>query len=251
MGPFCWKVAELMHRDDARCTTSFPSAALRPLAWAFAATLLAGTAPAEPVAPVCPHPIFDEARSKAQPWRYQVNQICPPVPKYEYTDEGQAIMIKRYPYNPNLRECDLLRYKYAENKHGVEHWTRGCKLKREPDEILSQQQQAVLTAWGQPDYLRGPYRTTRNETVVEWAYHPLNRLFQWIDGVLVYQGPLTDRERTIITYGAPGEVMVSQVEPNIRRETWIYRPRTLFLTGGREQIYSFANGELIYSQETP
>lgn len=248
-----------MHQANARQTTflrrpnllrpTFSGLLLAPyllcagLCWAVAIT-----ASADPVLPVCPPNAFDESKSDAQPWRYKPNQMCPPIPKYEYTDAGQAIMVKRYPYFPAQDNCQFIKFRYVENKHGVEHFERCRKVKREPDEILSEQQKAVLAAWGQPDYLRGPYRSTRGDQVIEWAYHPLNRLFQFVDRTMVYQGPLTDRERTVITYGAPREVIVSQLEPNIRRETWVYRP---FFLSDRERLFSFSNGELIYSQETP
>jgi hypothetical protein len=43
--------------------------------------------------------------------------------------------------------------------------------------------------------------------------------------------------------------MITQLEPNIRRETFIYRET--FRGSGHERVYSFSNGKLIFSQETP
>jgi hypothetical protein len=192
---------------------------------------------------------FSDQKSGEKEWRYQANQIKPVRPKFDYTDDGRAIMIKRYPFFPTQNACQFIKYRYVDNKDGVEHFQKCCKLKREPGDILTSDQKAILKEWGQPDYLRGPYKSTRGESnVTEWVYHPLNHLFQFIDGEMVYEGPLTDQERTALVHGAPGEVIVSQVEPNIRRETWIYRP--VFLSG-REKLYSFTNGRLTYSQETP
>jgi hypothetical protein len=107
----------------------------------------------------------------------------------------------------------------------------------------------VLAKWGQPDWLRGPFRTTRGDQATEWLFERQNRIFQWVDGELVYQGPVTDVERTMLVHGAPSQVMITQLEPNIRRETFIYRET--FRGSGHERVYSFSNGKLIFSQETP
>ena len=183
-------------------------------------------------------------------WRYQSCRTNHPVPKFEYTDDGQAIMLKRHPARP-ARENNLFqRYPFCENKHGVEHYSKGFKLKREYGDILSEEQKKILASWGQPDYLRGPYTSSRGDSVVEWAYHASNHLFQFVDRAMVYEGPLSDQERVAITYGAPREVIVVQLEANIRRETWIYRP--LFKSPiGKEKMFSFSNGKLTYQQETP
>jgi hypothetical protein len=62
---------------------------------------------------------------------------------------------------------------------------------------------------------------------------------------MVYEGPLTDQERTLLTHGIPREVIRSSIDPDIRRETWFYRP--WFLTG-HEQVFSFANGKLVHEE---
>jgi hypothetical protein len=189
-------------------------------------------------------------QAEEQEWRYQPNQVNHPIPKFEYTDDGRAIMLKRYPAC-TAKEYNLFRlYSFYENKQGVEHYCKGSKLKREYSDILSEEQKKILATWGQPDYLRGPYRSTRGDLVIEWAYHASNHLFQFVDRAMVYEGPLSDQERIAITYGAPREVIVVLLEPNIRRETWIYRPifRSVI---GNEKLFSFSNGKLTYQQETP
>jgi hypothetical protein len=223
-------------------------------AWPLAALLIAsaiGTALAQP--PDCAIPTFSDQKSGEKVWRYQPNQICPPRPKFDYTDDGRTIMIKRFPYFPTQDVCHFQKYRFIENKLGIEHMQQGQKLKRQPDDMLTEEQKQVLREWGQPDYLRGPYKSTRFDSVIEWAYHPLNHLFQWVEGELVYEGPLTDQERVAITYGAPREATIRQLQPNIRRETWVYRPWFLSVVGmtSRERIFDFANGKLLYSQESP
>jgi hypothetical protein len=178
--------------------------------------------------------------------RYKPSQINHPVPKFDYTDEGRPIMLRRNPYFQVQGFPDYTRYKWVENTRGVEHVPRGFKLKREPEEILSEEQRDILREWGQPDYLRGPTKSTRGDRVTEWAYHSQNKLFQFVDRKMVYHGPLTDQDRTSITYGAPKVVLATLMEPNIRRETWFYSPRFL---AGHEMVFSFTNGKLTYQQE--
>lgn len=229
-----------MHREPARSTISASLPRLILLACA-AGFLLTDATPAAAQ-------FFGFGKGKA----YRPSQACPPIPKYEYTDAGQAILVKRFANYPTQDVCQFTRYRFVENTKGVEDLER-CRLGIwGAGEVLSEQQKAIIAAWGEPDYLRGPYKSTRGDVVVEWAYHPLNRLFQFVDQTMVYQGPLTDQERTAITFGAPREVLISQLAPNIRRETWIYRPYSYIpYSVSREKLFSFSNGKLVFSQETP
>jgi hypothetical protein len=191
-------------------------------------------------------PFFDMAKSGERPSSYQPNQICPPRPKTDYTDDGKPILIKRYPLNNRATVLHFRKYPYYANTHGVEHLERGSRLKRQPENVLTEDQKAVLREWGQPDYLRSPYRSTRGDSVVEWVYLRLNHLFQFVDGVMVYEGPLTDQERTVLTYGLPREILSSTVAPNIRRETWFYNSPW---HPNKEMVFSFANGKLVFADE--
>lgn len=173
-------------------------------------------------------------------------------PKFDYTTQGQAQMVKRFPYLESREFSPWKKFRYLENMNGAVAMM--AQLQTYPGgrqcRPLSEHQLQILREWGEPDYIRGPYKSTRNDFIIEWAYHQSNRLFQFADAQMVYEGPLTDQERTAITYGVPQDVMVTYLEPNIRRETWIYRP--LFMTGSsRERVFSFSNGEMIYRQESP
>jgi hypothetical protein len=209
-----------------------------------ALAMLGGGAHAQ--VPNASFPYFDAAKSGERPTRYQPSQVHPPRPKIDYTEDGQPILTKRYPLNARQTVLHFRRYPYYANTYGVEHVQRGSRLKRQPDEVLTEDQKAILREWGQPDYLRGPYRSTRGDTVVEWAYHRLNHLFQFVDGVMVYEGPLTDQERTVLTYGLPREILSNTLSPNIRRETWFY---TSPCNPNKEMVFSFSNGRLVYSDE--
>lgn len=173
-------------------------------------------------------------------------------PKFDYTPEGTPVMVRRFPYLETRDFSPWKKYRYLENMDGavkmmaVLQTYPGGKVCRP----MSEQQLKILREWGEPDYIRGPYKSTRNDFIIEWAYHQGNRVFQFADAQMVYEGPLTDMERTAIVYGAPQDTIISYMEPNIKRETWIYRP--YFISGvGRERIFSFSNGEMIYRQETP
>jgi hypothetical protein len=177
-------------------------------------------------------------------------------PKFDYTETGRPIMVKRFAYLNERGYSAEKKHRYLENMGGAEAMMANLQTYPGPQpgcnqvRPLSEQQRKILREWGEPDYIRGPYKSTRNDFIIEWAYTQSNRLFQFADAKMVYEGPLTDQERTAITYGIPREVMVDILEPNIRRETWVYRP--YFIVGpGHERVYSFANGKLIYQQESP
>jgi hypothetical protein len=173
-------------------------------------------------------------------------------PKMDYTPDGRPIMVKRFPYLESREFSYRKKFRYLENMNGARAMM--ASLQTYPGlrqcRPLSQEQEKILREWGEPDYIRGPYKSTRNDFIIEWAYHQGNHLFQFADSRMVYEGPLTDQERTAIVYGVPEEEIVDEVEPDIRRETWIYHP--VFMSGvGRERVFSFANGKLIFKQETP
>lgn len=206
-----------------------------------AVALPAGTAFAQAM----PNSFFTEPVTEAG-----VNYQRPP--KFDYTPEGDPVMVRRFPYLETRDFSPWKKYRYLENMDGavkmmaVLQTYPGGKYCRP----MSEQQLKILREWGEPDYIRGPYKSTRNDFIIEWAYHQGNRVFQFADARMVYEGPLTDMERTAIVYGAPQDSIISYMEPNIKRETWIYRP--YFMSGvGRERIFSFSNGEMIYRQETP
>src|SRR5438045_2556741 len=64
----------------------------------------------------CAFPTFSDSKSGEKVWRNQPNQICHPIPKFDYTDDGRAIMIKRYPFFPSQEFCQYQKYRFIENK---------------------------------------------------------------------------------------------------------------------------------------
>jgi len=80
--------------------------------------------------------------------------------------------------------------------------------------------------------------------VEEWLRLTSNRLVQFVKGRVVYEGEVTDLERTMVTYGYPRSCLVGQSEPGVERWTFIYsRPFDL-----EREVFSFANGKLVYRQ---
>jgi len=107
---------------------------------------------------------------------------------------------------------------------------------------LSEEQKSVIEEYGAPETIRIPFESLRNETVEEWVYLRHNLLAQWIDGTKVFEGPVTDIERTLLEKGYPARSMVSQDEYGLERQTWFYRNRPDMSS----QVYTFTNGELVY-----
>lgn len=210
-----------------------------------ALTIAIAAVAAGAMAQTSPHTLWTEPVTEAG-----VNYQRPP--KFNYTQQGQPVMEKRFAYLETRMFSPLKKFRYLENMGGAEAMMAGLQTYPGGKQCrpMSEQQRKILREWGEPDYIRGPYKSTRNDFIIDWAYIQSNRIFQFADTQMVYEGPLTDQDRTAITYGIPQETMINYLEPNIKRETWIYRP--VFMSGiGRERLFSFSNGEMVYHQETP
>ncbi|MFH0793131.1 MAG: hypothetical protein V2A74_03775 [bacterium] len=154
------------------------------------------------------------------------------APLYDFV-EGQPMQFKRYDRNPVQDFIHRFGRKVFDRNEGV-LWYR-----------LSEDQRNVIGEYGQPDFIRRPFTSRQGEQVTEWVYLDKDKDFQFVRRQKVWEGPVTDMEKTLITYGIPRRIMIDQVAPNIERETFIYSTQ-LFTT--RHMIFSFANGRLILSQ---
>ncbi len=171
------------------------------------------------------------------------------VPKFNYSQGGHTIMEKRYDANLVKDVLGMNKFPFKLNRKGLQPLERCSVFSRSVNNIFSEQQKQILNEWGQPDYLRGPYRSTRGDQVNEWAYLQANHIFQFVGGEMVYEGPLTDEDRTLITYGTPTEITVTQAEPGTRLEFWVYRK--WYSSPFHERIFKFSNGKMIFHQEAP
>jgi hypothetical protein len=150
-------------------------------------------------------------------------------PLYHYDEAGARVMVKRIPLRMGanrLGRIDQVAYLPGESLN---------------PKTLSEEQIEVHREYGQPEHVRKPFKSQRGETVDEWIYRRSNYLVQWIDGHKVYEGEVTDIERTLLTWGYPKSAAISTDETPIERQTWVYDDE---LEGSRH-VFSFANGRLV------
>ncbi|MDD4279154.1 MAG: hypothetical protein PHX74_05395 [Candidatus Sumerlaeales bacterium] len=180
---------------------------------------------------------------------YGFGMMSSNVPKFNYTQQGNVVMEKRYDANLTADFLGMRKKPFKANVRGLKPQAKCDVMFRTANHIFTDQQKEILQEWGQPDYVRGPYRSSRGDQVNEWAYLQANHIFQFVSGEMVFEGPLTDQDRCLITFGAPNEHTVTQAEPGVRQELWIYRP--WYSTKFNERIFKFSNGKMIFRQEAP
>jgi len=153
-------------------------------------------------------------------------------PRWDYGVLGRPAEYKRYPRNIAVDYMSRFR-RLAYRK--VEHPIK---------DFLTDEQRQWVGKNGQPEYRRRVFRSREGERVDEWVYLKKNKLVQFVQGHVVYQGEVTDLEVTMIRLGYPRNVMMGQVEPGMERLTFIYsRPIDL-----EREVFSFSNGKLVYRQ---
>lgn len=154
------------------------------------------------------------------------------TPRWEYDRAGKPVQYKRYPRH-----------------FAVDYFSRFrrvayVKLTKPLDELVSADQRAWLKKYGQPDYYRRPFGSRAREKVQEWIYLKRNKMVQFVGGHVVYDGEVTDLEKTMLTYGYPRSVLVRQAEPGVERLTFVYsRP-----FGLEYEVFDFANGQVVFRQ---
>ena len=159
---------------------------------------------------------------------------CAPgvAPRWNYGGENPPSQYKRYPRN-----------------WAVDYFTRFrrvafVKVTRPLEDFLSDDQRKWISDHGQPDYRQRTFLSRESEWVDAWAYLAKERLVQFVRGRVVYEGPLTDLERTMITYGYPRGVLFTQAEPDTEFVTFVYsRPFDL-----EREVFAFANGKMLFRQ---
>jgi hypothetical protein len=131
----------------------------------------------------------------------------------------------------------------------VHHWVRKAYIR--PDhgykmfEPAGVDQQTAVQEWGRPDWIRKQFRSLENDRVQEWLYLDKGHIFQFIGTDLVYEGPLTDYEQTLLSRGYPDRCMMVLRESGEREDLFVY---TRVFTPWLEQI-KFRDGRIIQSQE--
>lgn len=111
---------------------------------------------------------------------------------------------------------------------------------------LSESEQDVLLRHGQPDYIRDGWRSQSGEIVNDWAWWDRGIIVQFVQGEAVFEGPLTDLDRSLIRYGYPRYAKSQITTTDIRRDVLEYHP----LTNANEgRVLTFTGEELVSVQE--
>jgi len=148
----------------------------------------------------------------------------------DYDEDGQPIMVKRY-------------RRHAERDFEI-RWSRAAYKKNKgtgPHFLLSDVQESIKEEFGPPDYIGDTYLSRKKEYVKEWIYWKAGYMFQFIKRQLVYEGPLTDKERILILHGYPDSIQIYQLGDGVERENFYY----YCLFGRTQRCYHFRNGEKV------
>jgi hypothetical protein len=116
------------------------------------------------------------------------------------------------------------------------------KVSEDLDGVMTEDKVDVLTRHGRPDYLRDDIKARSDEFFDEWVYWDRNVLVQFINGELVFEGPLLDSDRYLVQYGYPARAYHQQYEVGPVRETWLYDR----LIDTNNMTVSFSDGVLAF-----
>lgn len=113
-------------------------------------------------------------------------------------------------------------------------------------ELAGEDMQPIVEEWGKPDFVRKPFHALGGELVREWVYLDNRRVFQFVDGHLVFEGELTDLEQLLIRLGYPDAMTTTIGESGIVRQAMVYHGVIL---PGRLETYNLANGWIVHAAE--
>lgn len=145
---------------------------------------------------------------------------------------------------PNGEPLMFKRYERHAERDYVHHFTRhiydhpGVYFK-----VSSPDQSEVSGEYGVPDWTRR-FRSLTGERVTEWLYIEKAMVFQFIRGVLVYTGPITDLDQGFLQHGRPDYYDIFQSETN-QSVSLIYTnlfPKKL-------EVYKYNKDQLIQKSE--
>lgn len=151
------------------------------------------------------------------------------APRFHYGPDGEKIQFKRYE--------DHIALDFYHNQNPI-IYTRTDALPLTP--ILSEEQQALLEAKGKPDYVREDYASDTKERVTDWVYYDHNVLYQFVEGGVVFEGPVTDYEKVLIRRGRPTEATTPTNQTGRRTDVLLYRKAF----SDQLDQYVFSNGRL-------
>lgn len=158
------------------------------------------------------------------------------APRYNIEpDTGAVQFVKRYPKYPAYQELFFWRTKEYRKNTDKLRW------------LLSEDQKEVISRYGQPDYLRRIFFSTRGDRVEEWVYWDKQRVVQFVEGQLVWDGMLTDYEKVLIIHGRPNKITVGTTEELQSRKVVMEYWRFL---GSRYWLFCFVNDRMIIGKES-
>lgn len=154
-------------------------------------------------------------------------------PAFVYARSGELQQFKRYE-----------RYPMRDFRH---HFRRQVYYRVQEERPEWQGDQTTLVEQlGFPDYVRKPFASFQDEKVEEWLYVDRQELYQFIGGMTVYEGPLTDVETTFLRYGYPDAARTSIETPGPVRIAMSYRN---MFGPGRIESFNFMNDALVSGVE--
>jgi hypothetical protein len=103
----------------------------------------------------------------------------------------------------------------------------------------------TLSVYGQPDYVRIPFRSQYGEKTEEWLYIGQDRVFQFVKNNLVYSGPVSDLERILLRKGYPKYAFQSQPGKIPLQQTLVYRN----WQGTDVEVYCLTDGWMVVGGE--
>lgn len=159
---------------------------------------------------------------------------------------GNINRTPRYDVKEPLTVTPFKRVALREKQDFIYNWKKDAYAKvSEPlRQRFSASQGDVLERHGQPDYVRRSFKATTKETVEEWAYWDRDVICQFVQRELVWEGPLTDMDRTRIRYGYPRRAWSQIYESGVRRDMWDYQGMLLDIQGS---IFTFSDEKLVYA----
>ncbi|MDX2177624.1 MAG: hypothetical protein SF028_14265 [Candidatus Sumerlaeia bacterium] len=132
------------------------------------------------------------------------------VPRYDLDAAGAVAPFKRY---AKYDERDFINRARAEA-----YYPRTGEV----DGPLSESARGALERHGSPDYVRYRFKSTTNELVDQWAWWDRRTTAQFVNGELVFEGPLTEMDQYMIRHGYPQKAMSQDYTLGVRRDYWTY-----------------------------
>lgn len=150
-----------------------------------------------------------------------------------YDSHGEAYLYKRFERQP-----------VQDFWH---HWTSAAYMRptAKAVERVGRDGIGLVEQLGEPDWIRRPFKSIAGLKVDEWIYLSEDRLFQFAEGQLIFEGFVTDYERILLERGYPDKANVISTEDNMRIDVFYYR----HMFWAQLDQYHFVNGQINQSQE--